>query len=155
MRKHPTKAACTLFDEYYQQQTKEPYVFDGKAVKSMSLLLGKIIKKHELKNLPTDDMSILASLKQFLKVINDKWILENLSIAIVNSKFNELYVKAKERKRTMPFMTIKTPDELEKQRQEQLSIQAGYIRLSNEQKALEAPKRSNPFIERLRQIKPV
>ena len=154
MRKHPTKAALTLFDEYYIKQTKEPYIFDGKAIKSMSLLLGKIIQKHKLKDLETDDTSILASLKQFLRVINDKWILENLSVAIINSKFNELYVKAKERKRTMPFMTIKSPQELEQQRQEMLSIQQGYVRMSNDQKVLEGPKRNNKFKERLQQIKP-
>ena len=30
-----------------------------------------------------------------LKGIKDKWILENLSIPIINSKFNEIFTKAK------------------------------------------------------------
>lgn len=81
--------------DYYQQTTGQRYEFlgakDGTAIKS---LRKKVIAKMEEKQIEASDENVLNSLRGFLATIKDQWILDNLEIAIVNSKFNSLYAKA-------------------------------------------------------------
>lgn len=87
--------AITIWMDYYQQQTGQKYVFlgakDGTAMKG---LLKKIVQKMTEKQIEPNDENLLNSLKGFLATIKDPWILDNLEIALVNSKFNSLYAKA-------------------------------------------------------------
>lgn len=69
-------------------------MFDGKDGKHLKLLLKKIKTKVEEKGIEATDENILTSLKMFFNSLKDQWILDNLEIAIVNSKFNSLYAKA-------------------------------------------------------------
>lgn len=71
-------------------------MFDGKDGKHLKLLLKKIEAKVKEKGMEPTEENILNSFRMFLEAITDKWILDNLEIAKVNSSFNSLYVKAKQ-----------------------------------------------------------
>ena len=86
-------AVGAWFDFYYLH-TGERYIFDAKDGKHLKLLLKKIECKIKEKNLQPTEENILNSFKGFLNSLKDQWILDNLELAIVNSKFNVLYVKA-------------------------------------------------------------
>jgi hypothetical protein len=88
------KQAITVWFDYYQTTTGHEYVFDGKDGKHLKLLLKKIETKVKQRQLDPTEENVLNSLKGFLSSLKDQWILENLEIALVNSKFNSLYAKA-------------------------------------------------------------
>lgn len=87
--------AIEVWMDYYTQQTGQKYFFlgakDGTAIKQ---LLTKVKAKCEEKSIDPTEENILNSLRGFLFSLKDQWILDNLEIAIVNSKFNSLYAKA-------------------------------------------------------------
>jgi hypothetical protein len=60
--------------------------------------LKQLIKKVELKvidvGMDASEENVLNSLKGFLYSITDQWIIDHLDISIVNSKFNQLYVRS-------------------------------------------------------------
>jgi hypothetical protein len=60
--------------------------------------LKQLIKKVELKvidvGMEASEENVLNSLKGFLYSITDQWIIDHLDISIVNSKFNQLYVRS-------------------------------------------------------------
>jgi hypothetical protein len=88
------KPAIAIWIEYYRSRTGETYLMDGKQAASMKHLLKKIDAKVRERGLEVNEYTILNSLKGFLYSIQDKWILDNLDISLVNSKFNSLYVAA-------------------------------------------------------------
>jgi hypothetical protein len=88
--------ATAIWFDYYLACTGERYMFDGKDGKHLKLLLNKIKLKVIEKGMEPTEENILNSFRGFLTAITDKWIFDNLEIAIVNSKFNSLYVKAKQ-----------------------------------------------------------
>lgn len=102
------EATAAWFD-FYTMHTGERYVFDGKDGKHLKLLLKKIEIKVKEKGLEPSEENVINSLKGFLSSLKDQWILENLEIAIVNSKFNSLYAKAV---RNSPFNKGQQIDEI-------------------------------------------
>lgn len=86
--------------DFYFLQTREKYQFDGKDGRHLKSLLKKVENKCKEKGIDPTNENVLNSFRGFLFSLKDPWILENLEIAIVNSKFNSLYAKAK---RSSPF----------------------------------------------------
>lgn len=88
------KPAVEIWFQYYKSRTGENYLMDGKQAASLKQLLKKIEAKVIERGMEVNEYNIINSLKGFLITIQDKWILDNLDISLVNSKFNSLYVNA-------------------------------------------------------------
>lgn len=87
-----------LFEDYFRATFYNEYYWTPKDAGAMSQLLKKINFSREQKRMPTDDDSMIKALKAFLGSIKDTWILEHFSVAIINSKYNEIVASAKDLK---------------------------------------------------------
>lgn len=87
-----------IFSDWYMDKFNTKYLFqsgkDGNATKQ---LLAKITAKIKEGAQECNDENITGGFHAFLNSITDKWVLENASIALINSKFNELFKHAKGR----------------------------------------------------------
>lgn len=88
------KKAVDVWYVFYKHHTREDYVFSGKDGFHTKQLLKKIETKLRQKSMEPSEENILNSLKGFLNSIKDPWILDHLEIALINSKFNQLYLHA-------------------------------------------------------------
>lgn len=84
--------AKEIFEEYYKDTFGNNYYWSAKDAGGMAQLLKKI--KFQLGGEPTDDM-LIDSLRSLLSSITDKWVLEHMSIPILNSKYNEILPKSR------------------------------------------------------------
>lgn len=84
--------AIEMFCDYYQNKTGIKYSFTGKDAKQIQSLLTRIAK---LITIELNKENLLKSFDYFLKNLNDNWVIENLSISVINSKFNEILNKIK------------------------------------------------------------
>jgi len=88
------KQSVDIWFKYYSDKTRQNYLMDGTQGKHLK----QLIKKVELKvidvGMDASEENILNSLKGFLYSITDQWIIDHLDISIVNSKFNQLYVRS-------------------------------------------------------------
>ena len=84
--------AKEVFEEYYKDTFGNNYYWSAKDAGGMAQLLKKI--KFQMGGEPTDDM-LIDSLRSLLSSITDKWVLEHMSIPILNSKYNEILPKIK------------------------------------------------------------
>jgi hypothetical protein len=80
---------------------------DGQQGKHLKLLIKKIEAKVKEVGMEVNEETMQNSFKGFLGLITDKWILENLDISIVNSKFNVLYSKASRNVFTVNYFDTK------------------------------------------------
>ena len=87
-----------LFEDYFRATFSNEYYWTPKDAGAMSQLLKKINFSREQKRMSTDDDSMIKALKAFLESIKDTWILEHFSVAIINSKYNEIVASAKDLK---------------------------------------------------------
>jgi len=84
-------ALCkNYFHEYYFKKKEVEYYWEAKDGFAINQLLNKI-KKFTGDN----DQKIEAGFIAYLQTPKDKWIEENLSVTILNSKFNEIIARAK------------------------------------------------------------
>ena len=90
--------ARLLFEDYFRATFSNEYYWTPKDAGAMSQLLKKINFSREQKRMSTDDDSMIKALKAFLESIKDTWILEHFSVAIINSKYNEIVASAKDLK---------------------------------------------------------
>lgn len=88
------KQAVAIWFVFYKFHTGQTYLMDGVQGRHMKLLLKKIEAKVTERGMETSEDNILNSLKGFLNLVKDPWVIENLDISIVNSKFNVLYKNA-------------------------------------------------------------
>jgi hypothetical protein len=90
------QSAIAAFCDDYKVRFKTAYVVnggkDGTAIKA---LLKKIEAKTTESGIEPTHENILTGLTHYLKSITDKWVIDNYSIALINSKFNELFKTAK------------------------------------------------------------
>lgn len=82
-----------IFEAYYLELKKEKYYWTAKDAgkcKSLSAkLLFKIKEKSSAKKESWDE-DIKEGFKYLLSIVKDPWILDNLSMSIIDSKFNEI-----------------------------------------------------------------
>ncbi len=88
------KASIEIWITFYHFHTREKYLFDGKQMIHLKQLCKKVKAKVIEKGMEPSDENVLNSLKMFLNSVKDKWILDNLDISLINSRFNVLYVNA-------------------------------------------------------------
>ena len=84
-----------IFDERYLELYNSPYYWQAKDVNNLKQLIDKIKFARKGRNLEIDDESILEAFPLFLNAITDKWTLENYSMPVINSKYNDIVTKAK------------------------------------------------------------
>lgn len=88
------KQSVDIWFKYYSDKTRQNYVMDGMQGKHLKQLLKKVEVKVRDIGLDATEENILNSFKGFLYSINDQWIIDHLDISIINSKFNQLYVRS-------------------------------------------------------------
>lgn len=83
----------------YDELKHEHYYWTGKDSAHLKQLLAKIrAKMAEIPSpTPATDADAVANMELFCRKAAkaDSWVADNLSVAIINSKFNELYTKIK------------------------------------------------------------
>lgn len=92
------RANCKqLFLDFYLNKKGDNYlwdVIDGTNLpKLIAKIKNKILEKSGTENCA--DSEIEKGFDLILKNINDEWVIDNLSLAIVNSKFNTIFSKIK------------------------------------------------------------
>ena len=90
------KNAKEIFENFYSSKFKTNYIFTGaKDATNLKSLLTKIATKVKESEMEVTEENQLNGFKHYLESITDRWVLDNLSISLVNSKFNELFKSAK------------------------------------------------------------
>lgn len=84
----------TVFMEHYKHIKKVDYYFTAKCAGNLK----KIQKQLIYLNKGSED-NLIVIWKYILQNMNDKWVIENLSIPIINLKFNEIVAKIKGEKK--------------------------------------------------------
>jgi hypothetical protein len=79
-----------VFKEFYFKNKKIEYLWDAKNAGALAQIISKIKKIAG-----EDPDSILQSWQVILEKNQDKWINDNLSVPLINSKFNEIVAKIK------------------------------------------------------------
>jgi len=86
--------ARSLFEKHFKDLFSNDYYWTAKDAGNMKKLLQKITFSREQKKMPVDDDSLLYALQSLLSSIHDDWILKNFSVAIIDSKYNEIVTQA-------------------------------------------------------------
>lgn len=84
-----------VFEEFYKGKVGEDYQYSAADGSNMKYLLNKIKSARESRNMPIDDENMISAFRAFLGSINDEWVLRNLSVKVINSKYNEIVSSAK------------------------------------------------------------
>jgi len=82
-----------VFLEFYSNKKNEDYYWTAKDAAKVKPLLKKLefkIKKKHGDSSNLLDKDYVDAFKYFLSKISDQWILDNLSMSIIDSKFNEI-----------------------------------------------------------------
>lgn len=82
-----------LFEDYYKSKKGVIYYYDGKSAGNLKQIIQKIravSPKEEV-----SDEQVLTAWKYILLNLNDTWVLDNLDLNIINSKFNTIISKIK------------------------------------------------------------
>ena len=97
--------ARKAFEEHFFQQFNEYYYWTAKDAGCMKKLTAKIKFSRKQKGMPVDEGSIVNALKAMLDCIDGDWLMENFSVANINSKYNEIvsaaHMKMKQRNGTL------------------------------------------------------
>lgn len=90
------QSAIAAFMKFYVERFKTEYAFSGgKDAKSIKSLLAKIQQKTVEAGREISDENVLAGFTHYLDSITDVWVLDKLSIALLDSQFNQLFKSAK------------------------------------------------------------
>lgn len=91
----PSFTPCrNVWTTYYKGKTNEDYYWTAKDSVHLKQLMKKIEHKLVSRSMEPTPENIVNSFGMFLNSISDRWILQNLEVAIINSKWNSLYVAA-------------------------------------------------------------
>ncbi len=83
----------SLFLEYYKRTKGFDFYWSPKEASALNQVYEKI--RFSISSNGITDVTIPDSFSALLESISDKWILENMTVSIINSKYNELISKAK------------------------------------------------------------
>lgn len=92
------RAECkNYFLLFYLSEFQEEYDWPVKDSVAMPGFLRKIRNKIREKNPETDvtDDKTLAGFKQIISGIKDEFVIKNFSLALINSRFNEIFIQLK------------------------------------------------------------
>ena len=99
-KKEPTLVtkAKNIFEPYFEKKTGEKYYWKAADGAQMKRLLSQLRFSRQNKGLSVEDEDLLSTLQIFLDKITDNWILSNLSVSNISSKYNELVSQARKNK---------------------------------------------------------
>lgn len=84
-----------IFELYFEKKTSEKYYWKAADGAQMKRLLNQLKFSRTNKGMPVSDEDLLYALQIFLDKITDNWMLSNLSVPNISSKYNELVAQAK------------------------------------------------------------
>ena len=88
--------ARKVFESFFNKTYGSAYYWSAKDAGHMTKLLKKIQFARNSRGLPIDDDSTLKALGLFLESIKDDWILQNFTVSVINSKYNEIVSQARQ-----------------------------------------------------------
>lgn len=112
-KKEPTivTKARNIFEPFFEKKTGEKYYWKAADGAQMKRLISQLKFSRESRGLPTTDDDLLAALQVFLDKINDNWMLANLSVPNISSKYNELVAQARKQKGQIGMFLRNNTDE--------------------------------------------
>ena len=99
-KKEPTivTQGRNIFEAYFEKKTGEKYYWKAAAGAQMKRLLNQLKFSRENRGLTISDKDLIDALQVFLDKITDNWMLANLSVPNISSKYNELVAQARKGK---------------------------------------------------------
>ncbi len=92
-----TLRLCTdIWDVFYDDRKQVKFVYDGQQIKALKRILKKtrdLLVRNGTKD-PEPELVVRAFTKLLTKIEPGSWIMENLSLSLVDSKFNQLVATA-------------------------------------------------------------
>lgn len=80
-----------VFDEFYKYKNEGvSFAWDGKHIRAIQELRKKLTKSLQDQRIQATDEAVVQAFITLLKSISNPWVLDNLSPATLNSKYNEL-----------------------------------------------------------------
>ena len=112
-KKEPTLVtrAKKIFEPYFEKKTGEKYYWKAADGAQMKRLLSQLRFSRQNKGLSVEDEDLLSTLQIFLDKITDNWILSNLSVSNISSKYNELVSQARKNKSAIGIILRNNTDE--------------------------------------------
>ncbi len=78
------------FEQHFFNEKGIEYYWEGKDGNALKSIITKLRKATNDQGEISDDNKILETWQVILKNIHDKWIKENLSVPLINSKYNQI-----------------------------------------------------------------
>lgn len=99
-KKEPTivTQGRNIFESYFEKKTGEKYYWKAADGAQMKRLLNQLKFSRENRGLTISDKDLIDALQVFLDKITDNWMLANLSVPNISSKYNELVAQARKGK---------------------------------------------------------
>lgn len=99
-KKEPTivTQGRNIFEVYFEKKTGEKYYWKAADGAQMKRLLNQLKFSRENRGLTISDKDLIDALQVFLDKITDNWMLANLSVPNISSKYNELVAQARKGK---------------------------------------------------------
>ena len=99
-KKEPTivTQGRNIFEAYFEKKTGEKYYWKAADGAQMKRLLNQLKFSREHRGLTISDKDLINALQVFLDKITDNWMLANLSVPNISSKYNELVAQARKGK---------------------------------------------------------
>lgn len=99
-KKEPTVVTQgrNIFEAYFEKKTGEKYYWKAVDGAQMKRLLNQLKFSRENRGLTISDKDLIDALQVFLDKITDNWMLANLSVPNISSKYNELVAQARKGK---------------------------------------------------------
>ena len=112
-KKEPTLVtkAKNIFEPYFEKKTGEKYYWKAADGAQMKRLLSQLRFSRQNKGLSVEDEDLLSTLQIFLDKITDNWMLSNLSVSNISSKYNELVSQARKNKSAIGIILRDNTDE--------------------------------------------
>ena len=99
-KKEPTivTQGRNIFEAYFEKKTGEKYYWKAADGAQMKRLINQLRFSRENRGLTISDKDLIGALQVFLDKITDNWMLANLSVPNISSKYNELVAQARKGK---------------------------------------------------------
>lgn len=88
--------AKTIFMNHYRQMYEQAYYWEAKDAFALTQVLKKMIFVCRNKNPNVTENEVVNAFRILIESIQDRWIINNFSMSIINSKFNELIAHARQ-----------------------------------------------------------
>lgn len=85
-----TRELKAVFGEYYKARTNSEFYWDAKQMAHIAKISAQLTAGMREKGIEPTSESVSANFRALLGSIRNQWILDNLSPAIISSKFNEI-----------------------------------------------------------------